>query len=55
MNENAEILDKIYKYKKLILSGKIKINFDTAKKFVGPDVAYHLYKTDILKKIGQPI
>jgi len=50
MNENAEILEKLYKYRRLILSGKIKINLDTAKKFIGPDVAYHLYKTDSFKK-----
>lgn len=41
--EDAEIIEKLYKYRKLIREGKIKIPLDTAKKIIGPDSAYHLY------------
>lgn len=44
MNEDSEILAKIYKYRKMILTGKIKLDINGAKKIIGPDVAYHLYK-----------
>ena len=48
--EDAVILEKLYKYRNLIRSGKIRLPLDSAKKFVGPDVAYHLYSVSKLKK-----
>jgi hypothetical protein len=39
----AEILRKKYKYRELILKGKIKLSIEVAKKLIGPDTAYHLY------------
>ena len=48
--EDAEILKKLYKYRSLIRKGKIKLPLDSAKKFVGPDAAYHLYSVNKFKK-----
>lgn len=48
--EEAEILRKQYLYKKMILSGKLKLPFDSAKKIIGPDSAFHLYSKGILKR-----
>lgn len=42
-----EELNKIrlkYKYRNLILRGRIKIPPSGAKKLIGPDCAYHLYR-----------
>ncbi len=33
-----------YKYRNLILRGKIKLPPSGAKKLIGPDCAYHLYR-----------
>ncbi len=41
----AEIMRLKYKYRKLILEGKIRLSHDDAVKLVGPDSAYHLYFT----------
>ena len=41
--EDAEIIEKLYKYRKLIRQGKIKLPINTAKKMIGSDTAYHLY------------
>lgn len=41
--EDAEIIRKLYHYKKLIREGKLNLPIDVAKKFIGPDTAYHLY------------
>ena len=32
-----------YHYLSLILLGKVRLSFDTARKLVGPDRAFHLY------------
>ena len=48
--EDAEIIEKLYKYRKLIREGKIKLPVDTAKKIIGPDSAYHLYSVGKYKK-----
>lgn len=44
LSENASIIAKKYKYKELILKRKLKVNIDVAKKLVGPDCAYHIYR-----------
>jgi hypothetical protein len=33
-----------YKYRTLIIKGKIRLALKSAIKFIGPDCAYHLYK-----------
>ncbi len=40
----AEQIRLQYRYRNLILKGKLKVPLSTAKKLIGPDTAYHLYK-----------
>lgn len=42
-NEHAEALRKKHLYRSLILSGKLKLHHQSARRLVGPDCAYHLY------------
>jgi hypothetical protein len=44
-NTEAEISRLKYKYRRLILEGKISIAPEDAVKLIGPDCAYHLYFT----------
>jgi len=39
-----------YLYRNLILRGTVKISFESARRLVGPDCAYHLYSMMGLKK-----
>ncbi len=39
-----------YQYRNLILSGKIRLSLESARRLVGPDCAYHLYSVVDLKK-----
>ena len=39
-----------YLYRHLILRGKVTISFESARRLVGPDCAYHLYSVMDLKK-----
>ena len=43
MNEKAEAIKKRYRYRRLILTGKIGLSRHAAVKFIGADTAYHLY------------
>jgi len=43
MSINSEIIRKKYKYRKLVLEGKINLPLWALKKLIGPDTAYHLY------------
>ena len=43
MNEKAEAIKKRYRYRHLILTGKIGLSRHAAVKFIGADTAYHLY------------
>ncbi len=43
MKPNAEITRLKYKYRKLIMEGKLKLPHQVAAKLIGPDCAYHLY------------
>jgi len=43
MTIRSEELRIRYKYRKLILSGKVRISLDSARALVGPDCAFHLY------------
>ena len=33
----------LYRYRRLILLGRIEVTHDAARRLVGPDCAYHLY------------
>jgi hypothetical protein len=46
----SEELRLRYLYRRLILDGKIALPFESAKKIIGPDCAYHLYSVQCLKK-----
>jgi hypothetical protein len=50
MINTSEELRLRYLYRRLILDGKIALSFDSAKKIIGPDCAYHLYSVQGLKK-----
>ena len=43
MKEKAQEIRIRYLYRDLVLRGKIRLPFESAVKFVGPDCAYHLY------------
>lgn len=43
MNEKAEAIKKRYRYRRLILMGKVDLSRHAAVKFIGADTAYHLY------------
>jgi len=45
-SEKAEIIRKRRKYKRLILSGKLRLPHRDAAKLLGPDCAYHLYSVE---------
>jgi hypothetical protein len=41
--EAAEIMRKKYRYRELILSGKLSLPHSRAAQLLGPDCLYHLY------------
>lgn len=52
MTDKSEELRLRYRYRKLILDGKISLSFESAKKMIGPDCAYRLYSvTDRIKNM----
>ena len=53
MINTSEELRLRYLYRRLILDGKITLSFESAKKIIGPDCAYHLYAVMDLKKSGK--
>jgi hypothetical protein len=46
----AEEIRIRYLYRHLILRGEVKVSFESARRLVGPDCAYHLYSVMGLKK-----
>ena len=46
VSEKAESIRKRYKYRRLIMSGKMVLPHDDAVRLLGPDCAYHLYSVD---------
>jgi len=42
-SDKSEIIRKKYKYRRLILTGKISLSHKNASSLIGPDCAYHLY------------
>lgn len=43
MNETAELMRLRYKYRRLLMEGRIRLPLEGAVKLMGPDCAYHLY------------
>lgn len=43
LNQKAERLRLKYKYRKLILTGRLDLPHEEAARLIGPDCAYHLY------------
>jgi hypothetical protein len=41
--ETAEIMRKKYRYRELILSGRLVLSHERAAQLLGPDCLYHLY------------
>jgi len=50
MKIKAEEIRIRYLYRHLILRGKVTVSFESARRLVGPDCAYHLYSVMDLKK-----
>jgi hypothetical protein len=50
MKSRSEEIRLRYLYRKMIVTGKAKISFESARRLVGPDCAYHLYGIMKLKK-----
>ena len=50
-NEDAaEVMRKKYRYRELILSGKLVLPYRRAAQLLGPDCLYHLYSVQGSKK-----
>ena len=43
MSSRSEDIRIRYKYRKLILTGKVRVSLKSAMALVGPDCAFHLY------------
>lgn len=43
MTRKSDEIRLRYLYRNLILSGKVKLSLESARRLVGPDCAYHLY------------
>lgn len=43
MNETAELMRLRYKYRRLLMEGRIRLPLEGAVRLMGPDCAYHLY------------
>ena len=46
MDENPESVRIQYKYRKLIMEGKVRIPLSAAKRLIGADSIYRLYGSD---------
>lgn len=42
---NTEIMRLRHKYRRAVLHGKARVPLQTAKSLLGPDCAYHLYRS----------
>ncbi len=48
MSRMSEEIRLRYLYRDLILTGKVTLSLESAKKLVGPDCAFHLYSSKTL-------
>lgn len=46
----AEVMRKRYRYRELILSGRLVLPYGRAAQLLGPDCLYHLYSLQELQK-----
>ena len=46
MNDKADDIRRRYHYRRLILTGKVKLSRTQAVRLVGPDCAFHLYRAE---------
>ena len=46
-SEKSELIRKKYKYRRLIMTGKIVLPHREAAQLLGPDCAYHLYSLKV--------
>jgi len=53
MTNTSEEIRLRYLYRKLILEGKAMLSFESAKKLIGPDCAFHLYSIVDSKSTGK--
>jgi hypothetical protein len=44
-----------YLYRDLILKGKVQVSFESARKLIGPDCAFHLYGHISIKEFKTPL
>lgn len=49
MTNYSEEIRLHYLYRRLILEGKTGLSFESAKKLIGPDRAFHLYSIGVAK------
>ncbi len=50
MSDGVEEIRLRYLYRSLLLNGKIRLSYESARGLIGPDCAYHLYGIVDLKK-----
>jgi hypothetical protein len=44
-HDRGEELRRRYRYRRLIVRGRLRLSHSSAVRLVGPDCAYHLYRT----------
>jgi hypothetical protein len=53
MTRKSDEIRLRYLYRRLILTGKVRLSFESARGLIGPDCAYHLYgAADFMKDRG---
>lgn len=52
---NPELLRKKYRYRKLIVTGRLILSRHGARRLIGPDCAYHLYARLAARRKARPI
>ncbi len=51
MKSTAEEIRLRHLYRRMIVMGKARVSFESARRLVGPDCAFHLYGSVEVKKI----
>jgi hypothetical protein len=50
MKQSSEEIRLRYLYRKMIVTGKVQLSFESARRLVGPDCAFHLYQSVTAKR-----
>ena len=50
MKQRSEEIRLRYLYRKMIVMGKVHVSFESARRLVGPDCAFHLYQSATVKR-----